>query len=89
MVILVYRINAGYYNDIDFVFLLIGGSLVGFLFTLNYVLYYRGLSTGSVSVVTAVASAFAVVAVIFSAIFLGENFSFLQIFYIISMNSIA
>ena len=74
MVILVYRINAGYYNDIDFAFLLIGGSLVGFLFTLNYVLYYRGLSTGSVSVVTAVASAFAVVAVIFSAIFLGENF---------------
>ena len=78
MVILIYRIIAGYYSDIDFVFLLTGGSLVGFLFTLNYVLYYRGLSTGSVSVVTAVASAFAVVAVIFSAIFLGENFSFLQ-----------
>ena len=76
--VLVYRMNAGYYNDIDFVFLFTYGSLVGCLFTLNYVLYYRGLATGSVSIVTAVASAFAVVAVIFSSIFLRESFSILQ-----------
>lgn len=76
--ILIYRANSGYYNEIDFVLLLSYGSIAGFLYTLNYVLYYRGLATGSVSVVTAVASAFAVVAVIFSAIFLEESFSLFQ-----------
>lgn len=78
LIIFVYQLATNHYAGIDFVLLFTYGPLAGFLFTLNYVLYYRGLSTGSVSIVTAVASAFVVVAVILSAVFLHESFSTFQ-----------
>ena len=87
LIIFVYQLVSNQYGEIDFVLLFTYGPLAGFLFTLNYVLYYRGLSTGSVSIVTAVASAFVVVAVILSAILLQESFSMFQFILVILITS--
>ena len=83
LIIFVYQLASSQSGEIDFVLLFTYGPLAGLLFTLNYVLYYRGLSTGSVSIVTAVASAFVVVAVILSAILLHESFSMFQFLLVV------
>lgn len=48
------------------------GPLLGLLWMLAYLAYYRGLQTGMVSVVTAVASAWLAVSVLVAVLFLGE-----------------
>ena len=57
----------------DWQALTLWGPLLGLLWMLAYIAYYRGLQTGMVSVVTAIASAWLAVSVLVAVLFLGER----------------
>jgi len=66
------------YTPIDWPVVWKLGPLLGAVLALAYVSYYRGLETGTVSIVAAVSSAWFAVGVILAFIFLGEALSIYQ-----------
>ena len=70
------------YQPIDWTVVLKLGPILGIVFALAYVAYYRGLETGTVSIVVAVASAWFAVGVILAFILLDEVLSARQILII-------
>ncbi|MQF48299.1 DMT family transporter [SAR202 cluster bacterium AC-647-N09_OGT_505m] len=66
------------YSPIDWPVIWKLGPLLGAVLALSYVSYYRGLETGTVSIVASVSSAWFAVAVILAFIFLGEVLSIYQ-----------
>ena len=66
------------YNPTDWSVVLKLGPVLGAILALAYVAYYRGLETGTVSIVAAVASAWFSVGVILAFFFLGEVLSIYQ-----------
>ena len=70
------------YASVDLDSFLIFGTIVGTLISITYLVYYRGLEIGSVSIVTTVASAWFAVSVVLAIIFLGETPTVLQLIII-------
>jgi|GEM_PF-1598749 drug/metabolite transporter (DMT)-like permease len=70
------------YAAIDLGSFLIFGTIIGVLISTMYLVYYRGLEIGSVSIVTTVTSAWFAVSVILAVIFLGETPTALQVLLI-------
>ena len=70
------------YSPIDWSTVLKLGPVLGAVLALGYVSYYRGLEIGSVSIVSAVASAWFAVGVILAFIFLGEGLTIYQVLVI-------
>ena len=70
------------YAAIDLGSLLIFGTMIGVLISIIYLVYYKGLEIGSVSIVTTVTSAWFAVSVILAVIFLRETPTALQVLVI-------
>ena len=70
------------YQPIDWSGVLKLGPILGIVFSLAYVAYYRGLETGTVSIVVALASAWCAVGVILAFILLDQVLSARQILII-------